>query len=225
MNMLFRPLGVWPRAETKSRRSAPFKATYQSTLVLLDRELLNLRAKSIVVQADVSEDDIRLDGMLRSDAKVKRPNIIIAADTKFGALQYLCDEFYHWQANVRAVALTLERLRLAELYGVTKRGEQYTGFRALPMGDTPPVGAATANDFFSSADSAVDWVDNEVAASMGISSPKRGSGVLLKDKEMLRSFIREAARIFHPDNLKTGNVEKFQKLQAAKELIEKAALV
>lgn len=222
MNMIFRPLSAWPRPETKNRRAAPFKSTYQSTLVLLDRELSNLRAKSIVLQADVSEDDIRLDGMLRSDARVRRPNIIIAADTKFGPLQYLCDEFYHWQSNVRAIAMTLERLRLAELYGVTKRGEQYTGFRALPMGDTPPTGVAAAQDFFRTAEEAAEWMVVTLSDRFGMNRPE-DCRRLLDEPETLKSFYRELVKYMHPDV--GGDVKDFQKLQAAKELIEKAVTV
>jgi hypothetical protein len=36
------------------------------------------------------------------------------------------------EANVRAIALALEALRKVDRYGVTKRGEQYAGWKALP---------------------------------------------------------------------------------------------
>jgi hypothetical protein len=47
-----------------------------------------------------------------------------------------------WTDNVHAIALTLERLRLADLYGVTSRGEQYAGWKMLPGPITAGPGAA-----------------------------------------------------------------------------------
>ncbi len=37
-----------------------------------------------------------------------------------------------WQADVGAIALALTALRAVDRYGVSRRGEQYTGWRALP---------------------------------------------------------------------------------------------
>jgi hypothetical protein len=39
-----------------------------------------------------------------------------------------------WQHNVRAIALGLEALRKVDRYGITRRGEQYAGWKALPAG-------------------------------------------------------------------------------------------
>lgn len=36
-----------------------------------------------------------------------------------------------WQINLRAIALGLEALRKLDRYGITSRGEQYTGWRAI----------------------------------------------------------------------------------------------
>jgi hypothetical protein len=49
-----------------------------------------------------------------------------------------------WQQNVRAIALGLEALRKVDRYGITRRREQYTGFRALPPGQgLAPSGMTT----------------------------------------------------------------------------------
>lgn len=53
-----------------------------------------------------------------------------------------------WQANIRAIAKTLEHLRDLDRWGVTKRGEQYTGWKALP---------ATASTF-ADVMAAADWM-------------------------------------------------------------------
>jgi len=43
-------------------------------------------------------------------------------------LRNVCDE--DWRHNVRSIALGLEALRAVDRYGISRRGEQYAGFRA-----------------------------------------------------------------------------------------------
>jgi hypothetical protein len=45
-----------------------------------------------------------------------------------------CDHFKDWQSNLRAIALHLEHLRLASIYGVGEYGEQYKGWLRLEAG-------------------------------------------------------------------------------------------
>lgn len=45
-------------------------------------------------------------------------------------LVYATDVCEHWQHNVRSIALGLDRLRAVERFGISRRGEQYAGFRA-----------------------------------------------------------------------------------------------
>ena len=71
--------------------------------------------------------------------------MIVNLDTRHGPMRYPSGRFYAqwsgdmpgWQANVRAVALTLESLRAVDRYGVSQHGEQYRGWQALPAGDGP----------------------------------------------------------------------------------------
>lgn len=71
---------------------------------------------------------------------------------------HVCDDCQNWTDNVHAIALTLERLRLADLYGVTSRGEQYAGWRMLPgpitvhQGDKPAMSIEAAADFVARVD-------------------------------------------------------------------------
>jgi hypothetical protein len=137
-----RPLGPWLEKVTTNRKGNPFRAKWSDTLELLGSELNQLGAKNIVLQIDVQEGDLRLDGMLRANAKVGFPGVRISFESKYGPLTYATDEFvgrYYsdppdWQINVRAIALALQALRAVDRYGVTKRGEQYTGWKALPAG-------------------------------------------------------------------------------------------
>jgi len=45
-------------------------------------------------------------------------------------LVYATDCCQFWQHNVRSIALGLQALRAVDRYGISRRGEQYSGFRA-----------------------------------------------------------------------------------------------
>lgn len=127
-----RPLTAWPGSLTPERRVSPFYAYWDGTTKLLGRELDALEARNVVLQMAITESDIRQDGKLRQQARPAHPGIIVAFESRHGPMQYACDSFLHWKDNVRAVALSLEALRKMERYGVVRRGEQYTGWLALP---------------------------------------------------------------------------------------------
>lgn len=129
------PIQKWPGENTRARKRSPFDATWMQTTSLLERELKQLRARQIVLQMAVTDDDIRQDGWIRATARPAHPGVILSMDSRYGPLSYPCDTFHDWQDNVRAIALALEALRKVDRYGVTKRGEQYTGWKALPPGD------------------------------------------------------------------------------------------
>jgi hypothetical protein len=126
------PIERWPGEYTKNRKKSMFKASYGKTLDLLEYELGLLKATNVILQVALESKDIRLDGKPRSGAKAAHPGIILTFDSKYGPLQYPCDRFDDWEDNLRAIALSLEHLRAVDRYGVTKRGEQYTGWTALP---------------------------------------------------------------------------------------------
>ena len=133
------PIQKWPVEPTKKRKGSPFRAAWAnaktgtlSTLDLLNRELKALAGKDVLLQIAVTHDDIRLDGKIRANARPSHPGVLLTFDSKFGPLTYPCDRFTDWQSNVRAIALALEALRKVDRYGVTRRGEQYTGWKALP---------------------------------------------------------------------------------------------
>lgn len=143
MRYEIRPLGTWTDPVTKNRASSSrFRASWQSTLDLLARETEMLGAPLVVMQIDVTEGDLRRDGMLRAGAKVNFPGVRVSFDSKHGPLTYATDAYDRqysgdmpgWQANVRALALALEALRAVDRYGVTKRGEQYCGWLAIEAG-------------------------------------------------------------------------------------------
>lgn len=139
ISFTYRPL-QWdrPRTPVDQRRSRwPFKAGWSDTLNLLQRELGYLDARNCVLEADFREYDLRQDGMPRANARQPDfPGVRIAFDSKHGPLVYATDTHDFWQHNVRAIALSLEALRSVDRYGVTKRAEQYTGWKAIGSGPT-----------------------------------------------------------------------------------------
>jgi hypothetical protein len=194
-----RPIVTWPGPLTARRQRARFKASWSDTLRLLERELRHLGARDVVLQAAVQPRDVRVDGKLRGDARPSHPGVILSFNSRLGAMSYPCDTFGAWDDNLRAIALSLEHLRTVDRYGVTRRGEQYRGFAALPP---PTVTAAPLT-----VGQAARWLA-EV------------SGATVHDAASLAAAYRAAAMKLHPD--RGGSDADFQKLAAAVELLEDA---
>lgn len=141
MRYTFRPLQPWTDPVTDPRRSRyTFKAGWQSTINLLAAELRHLDAENAVIEADFRERDLRLDGLPRADARVPAfPGVRVYFDSRHGPLMYATDSCEFWQHNVRSIALGLEALRAVDRYGITRRGEQYTGWKQLTAGAGGPT--------------------------------------------------------------------------------------
>lgn len=204
-----RPLVAWPGELTKYRVPSRFKAAWSDTLDLLDRELYHLGAKNTVIQMAMRESDFRLDGAPKAHARPDHPGVILSTDSPYGPLSYPCDRFTHWEDNVRAIALALEALRKVDRYGVTKNGEQYTGWKQLGAGR--PTGSMT-----------VEQAAIFLAAATG--EPCDGGDFLdapgVPHKASVERGYRVAVKRLHPDT--GGNVEDFQKLQEAKRVLDGA---
>lgn len=199
MRVTYRPIGSdWQGENTFSRRYSPFRANWSKTIDQLEHELEELGAKEVVFQLDMEERDIRLDGMPRADAKPRSPRVIISFESKHGPLRYQCDAFEgnyrepSWQANVRAIALGLEALRQVERYGITKRGEQYTGWKALPES------SQSHDEAIAFLASVTGWTPAVVAGS-------------------LQNSYRDAAKRLHPDV--GGNRDMWEQLQKARQVL------
>jgi hypothetical protein len=191
-----RPLGQWPGPVTASRKSSGvFQADWESTLILLRDEVDKLDGEyPIVIQIDVGELDLRQDGMLKTRARVGPfPGVVVSFKSRHGPLQYASDAYEQrymgslpgWQANVRAVALALEALRAVDRYGVSKRGEQYTGWKALPAGN---------GSSFATADEALRWMRAYAVDGLDLyPDPTPIEDVPLKE------LYRFMAKLMHPD--------------------------
>lgn len=205
---VFRPIDRWPTEMTRNRRHSPFRSSWPKTISLLSRELRLLKARNMVIQIAMTESDLRLDGKPRASARATHPGVIIAFDSEHGPLKYAVDTYLSWEDNVRAIALALTALRAVDRYGVTKRGEQYTGWREIPQ----HTGLA-----FSSADEAAEWMAEMAVDDQG--------GKLYDPLDMFMGHLDDAyrllARRLHPDSV-SGSHEEFVKLQAAHTLIKQA---
>lgn len=133
-------LTVRPFAGSKppaGNRYSQFSASFAKTMKLLTRELEMLDASNIIVELDVEERHIRMDGYPRADARIGHPAVAVTFESVHGPLRYATCEFTSWTDNLRAIALSMEALRGVDRYGVSKRGEQYQGYKAIPVSTDP----------------------------------------------------------------------------------------
>jgi hypothetical protein len=160
------------RMSGKGSEHSPFRSTWSATEQLLDREVRALGGRNVVIMADCSEADLRLDGQLRANARPATPRCAVAFESRKGPLMFACGRYRTWQDNVRAIALGLEALRKIDRYGIVATDEQYTGFRAIGTGQHP------------------DWAET-LATYSGL-SPEQ----VIED---VTFAYRRAARATHPD--------------------------
>lgn len=217
MNLTYRPIKVWPEGWPSPLTEAPyspFKAGFDSTIDVLDRELSMLDVDEATIQLDISERDAR-GGRLRADTKVKYRGVILSFDAPgLGALTYSCYAYDNrfgkpsaeaWRQNLRAIALGLEALRKLERYGIANRGQQYAGWREIGTGI--PLGEAT----MSKEDAARFVVD---AAEL----PPEWCAKVIADPETRARVYRSASKRLHPDQ--GGDAALFVKLGKAKQVLD-----
>jgi hypothetical protein len=145
----FRPLSrPLPGPTYHGAYSSPFSAPLRNTVALLAREVKHLKPRQTILEADFREDQLRQDGLPRASAKAASPGLILTLiGTPYGDLRYPCHTFHSWEDNLRGIALALEALRKVDRYGVTKRGEQYVGWKQLMPG-ADQGSAARGRDLF-----------------------------------------------------------------------------
>jgi hypothetical protein len=207
-------LTVWPFEEQRLRNPA-FTASYPATLELLARELKLLGTRGTVVFQLVTDGrSVRRDGLLRSDAKVHHRGVAVAFACRHGNLVYPCSTYGSnykmagWQANLRAIALSLEALRAADRHGVAGKGQQYRGWRAI-------ASAAGSEPLpFHDPDSAWRWI-----------CAVAGTGNLAQAPESNRAAVVRIARAeAHPDK-NDGDRKTWDLLAQAIELARSGGLV
>lgn len=176
-----------------------FDTPWRTTVATLASELRFLGAERIVLELDITESDLRLDGMPRASARMGSASVRVSFDSRHGPLRYETGEYRHWQDNVRAVALSLHALRAVDRYGVSKRGEQYRGWRALVMTTGNPEDAVVTRDHAL-----------EVLA--------RSLDVPINAISGTDAEVKRALRRTHPDNPR-GDETKFKMVVKAREVL------
>jgi len=215
IDVRFRPLSQFPRQRTPAtkRRASPFGIKFEKMLDSLEREMKHLSAKDVVVEADFNEDDIRMDGWPRSSAREPRdPGVVLNFLSKHGPLRLPCDAFKNWRDNLRAVALHLEHLRLAALYGVGEYGEQYKGWLRLE------AGAPIAMDAGMTVEDAARLLAAITLKTDPEKLPATGP-VDAREVDSYLSIYRRAAAIAHPDQ-RGGDRSMWDRLQKAKAVLD-----
>lgn len=208
LGLTYKPIEEWPGKPRYDRERGPFSAPLKDTMQTLERELRMLSARSIVLQIAIRERDLRLDGLPRADARAEHPGVILTFDSKHGPLRIWFDRFTNWQHNLRAIAMHLEHLRLAGLYGVGKDGQQYAGWKALPAG-------SSSQAEFDTAEEAARFIARHSESSMA--NVEACAQRILVDEPTRQACYRRAAARLHPDA--GGDHEQFVRLRRAMELL------
>lgn len=186
------PIDQWPGPMTADRKPSRFRAGYGDTMSLLEAELRHLNAKAPVLLMALRPEDIRLDGRPRASSRPAHPGVILCAGTRYGPARWPCDRYTDWSDNLRAIALSLEALRSVDRYGVTRHGEQYRGWTALPApGDSGEFATRAA---------AMEFLRTIIGGRV--------------DVLRIDDSLREAEKLTHPD--RGGSAEAFKRVQAAR---------
>jgi hypothetical protein len=191
------------------RKGVPFRAHIGDTLGELRYELDAIDASDSVLELAVTPSDIRVDGTLRANARTPaHPGCRLSFRCDAGDLSFTCDTYEgrwqgqmpDWQANLRAIVLTLKALRAVDRYGATK-GEQYAGFKALPAGSgATPMGGMTSSE------------------ALTILRERSDVPALHNTPDLLREAYRKARARVHPDRQGGDRTMWDQVEQAAKVL-------
>jgi hypothetical protein len=206
----YRPIEGWPgKLRTdRERVHSPFSARWERTTALLFHELRQIGAHGIVLQVAIGHGEIRADGIPYARARPDHPGIILSfTHPRVGPLAYPCDRYRDWRDNLRAVALTLEKLRAVDRYGVASLAEQYRGWQALPAPGAP---------LFPTVDAAAQWL---AAAATEAGLPIGPEELLDFGGPWLQDAYRIAAKSRHPD-VNGGDRGPWDQLAAAHRMIQ-----
>lgn len=198
----FVPVLQWPGEKTpvNRRTKSRFDSPYSKTLDLLERELKNLAAREILVQAYFTRENIRNDGWPKSNARPSEPGVILTFESRKKTMSMPCDRFKDWESNLRAIALSLQALRTVDRYGVTRNGEQYTGWQQLPPAPDPGQPMSV----------------REAASVIGLESGVQPD-LILAFPNHYQHALPLAIKNAHPD--KGGTSYRFQRVMTARSIL------
>lgn len=160
------------------------------TAKLMSDELDKLGATEAIIEAECAPSQCRKDGQLKADARMDGPGIVVYITCPAGNLVYPCDTYLSWQANFRAIALSLEALRAVARHGVVKGFEQYKGWTCLEYKPAP-------SSAFASRDDAAKYLVN-LATERGMSSIPP-AGAILQSPAIRKAFRAALLAVTAPD--------------------------
>lgn len=198
----FRPLGAdWLHDGKESYECCRFRAPYSKTLNDLRYELGRFGVSEAVIELDLTDREIRRDGLPRSDARPQSPRVRLSFNhPALGSLQYPCDTYGDYRDNLRAIAKTLEAQRAMDRYGATRLNQQYAGWKALPSGRTIEQAMTV-----------------EAAAAFIVTLCGGATTLIISSASYYQHAYRRAAKATHPDT--GGDESEFKRLQEAKRLL------
>ena len=202
------PLTQWPRGieHTEDRTTSRFRASFYVTAFDLADELRAMGAESAVLQMEFDASEQRRDGKPYARAEIG-PALVLSFEVGEDRYMYPADTYLDWHDNLRAIALTLRALRAVDRYGVSKQGQQYSGWKALP---------ANVDERVTPREAAI------VLLRTAGDDPNEGAICrVVKDAETRRRIYRKAARYSHPDH-QAGTDAGFHRVQHALAVLDGA---
>lgn len=191
MRYEIRPISDPTRFSGKPRTQDQFKASFEDTVERLCYEVARLDGKDLVLEIDVYPGDIKINGELKQYARPTQPGVCVAFESKHGPLVYACDRFHDWRANVRGIALGLEALRAVDRYGISSRGEQYTGYAQIEAG---PSGSSHMTRR-----AAAELLERFAIGEEDGPTRTRMIERLLSNRDEVVATLRHARAVAHPD--------------------------
>lgn len=190
-----RPLTTPTRQTYATRLVSPFSAGVRDTMRILRRETAMLEAKKLVLEMDITEGDLKIDGTPRVNARPRSPHIALTFESMHGPLRYDTEVFTRWQDNLRGIALGMESLRRVERFGIVKSGQQYQGWKALEAG-------ATTEQYL-----------EELRALV--------PGILPESPVAPKGLVMLGMRTFHPDNQISGDRDTFERIREIRAALQR----
>ena len=129
---------TWPlgRPRTQHREAARFKTAFGAAVANIRREVELLGGQRLVISSNVP---LRRDGFPSArPGYVGDLGVAVYFDLKKKQMCFACDRWDKVEANMQAIAKTIEALRGIERWGSGQMVEQaFTGFLALPAPEQP----------------------------------------------------------------------------------------
>ena len=219
VSFVFRPIERWTGLDRVPKNGA-FKVTPGRTQQDLKIELSRIGVDSCVIQADLDDSDIRIDGMPRANARYRSSRVIVSfTHPDQGAVAFPCGTYRDLWHNLRAIVLTMESLRAVNRYGVTQKSEQYTGWKTLPAGGVGGgdsiIPSSPSAGGFSTVDEAARFL---IEASPAKATPSRVEDIL-SNSDYLTSVYRSASRRAHPDLIGSEGERIMIRINAARAMV------